>query len=285
MSHLRFHHVFTVLLLLCLLSAFAFPKKTSGVRAHVQGIFYPVAKPARFIASTVRGRMGGPQDKRAATDIVEENERLKGAVASLTGQMELLLTRVAEIEQFGPVGKYCKQVAVMGNDPGSRDSLSVPGRFDVSLINQPVLYVGGIAGRFERAGLTGAQVRLVTDRSFSATARFGTFTRNQDGTEGFRGKDTTPPLVEGYGNGVMMIRNIEYKEASEQVAEGMWVVLDDNDYPSLIQYQKLGKVISVKKRPEAPLWADIEVQPEWNLMALTSVMVLQRPNETSAMTD
>ncbi len=285
MSKVKFNHVFTVLLLLSLLSAFVLPRQTSGARAHIQGIFYPVAKPARTIASTLRGRFDGPEDKRAASDIVDENERLKLAVSSLTGQMEQLITRVAETEQFGPVGQFCKRVPVMGNDPASRDSLSVQGRFDVSLLNQPVLYIGGMAGRLERAGLTGAQVRLVTDRSFSATGRFGTFGTNELGLPAFQGKETTPPIVEGVGNGVMMVRNLEYKEAAEHVTEGMWVALDDQEYPSIIRYQKLGKVVSIKKRPESPLWADIEVRPEWNLMALTKVMVLQKPDEESAMSN
>jgi len=285
MSRIKFNHVFAVLLLLSLLSAFVLPKYTSGVRAHVQGVFYPVAKPARVIASTLGGRFGGPRDDRAASDIVEENERLEGAVASLTGQMEVLIARVAEIEQFGEVGQLCKQVPVMGNDPASRDSLSVQGRFDASLLNQPVLYIGGLAGRFERAGLTGAQVRLVTDRSFSATGRFGEFYTNELGVRAFRGKDTTPPLVEGLGNGVMMIRNLKYTEAAAHVQVGMRVVLDDKDYPPILTQQTLGKVVSVSRRPEAPLRADIEVRPEWNLNALTRVMVLQKLNEQSAMTE
>ena len=282
MSRIRFHHVFIVLLLLSLLSAFVLPKQTSGIRAHVQGIFYPVAMPARYVASTLRRPETRLDDKRPASDIVEENERLKLSVSSLTGQMEQLLTRVAEIEQFGPVGQYCKRVPVMGNDPASRDSLSVQGRFDATLLNQPVLYIGGIAGRLERAGLTGAQVRLVTDRSFSATGRFGEFVTNQFGMIEFKPKDTTPPLVEGMGNGVMMIKNLTYEEAVQVVKEGTWVGLDDPDYPSILAGQKLGKVVSIKKRAESPLRADIEVRPEWNLTALTMVMVLQRQNEQSA---
>ena len=285
MSHVKFNHVFTVLLLLSVLSAFVIPKKTSGVRAHVQGIFYPVAKPARAIASAARGQMGGPEDKRAAADIVRENERLKLAVASLTGQMEQLITRVAETEQFGEVGEYCKRVPVMGSDPALRDSLSVPGRFDATLLNQPVLYIGGLAGRLERAGLTGAQVRLVTDRSFRATGRFGHFGTNEHGVTAFLPKDTTPPLVEGLGNGVMMVKNIKYDEALKFVTEGMAVALDDQEYPSILAGQMIGKVVSIKRRPEAALWADIEVRPQWNLMALTSVMVLQKANEQSAMSD
>ena len=73
MSGIKFNHVFSVLLLLCILSSFVFPKKTSRVRAHVQGLFYPVAGPARFIASTLRPPESRLDDKRPAADLVAEN--------------------------------------------------------------------------------------------------------------------------------------------------------------------------------------------------------------------
>ncbi|MGB7158278.1 MAG: hypothetical protein WBD40_09450 [Tepidisphaeraceae bacterium] len=283
MSHVRFNHVFAGLLLLSLLSAFVFPKKTSGLRAHVQGIFYPVAKPARMIASALRGPFDRPDDKRPAKDIVEENHRLREALASLTGQIDVLHAMVAEGERFGDAAKYCKRVPVMGNDPASRDSLSVQGPFDPSLVNQPVLYIGGLAGRFERAGLSGAQVRLVTDRGFSATGCFGAFGEDGQGGIAFFPKDTVLPLVEGFGKGVMMIRNLKMEDVERgTIAEGAWVVLRDRDYPPLLQQKKLGKVVSIKKRVESPLWADIEVRPEWNLMALNYVMVLTKQGEQTS---
>ena len=286
MSHVKFNHVFALLVLLCILSAFVFPRSTSGIRAHVQGMFYPVAKPARAIASSVRGSLDRIDDKRPAGDIAAENQRLKGVVASLSAQVEHLSSRVAEGEQFGEVGKDAKRIAVMGNDPQSRDSLSVVGRFDATLFNQPALYSYGLAGRFERAGLTGAQVRLITDRSFSVTGRFARFVDNGQGGMVWRELETKPAIVAGAGNGVMMITNLEYKEAVEdaKIGEGTWVVLADREYPPMLQNQKLGRVVSVRRQAEAALWADIEVRPEWNLMALTQVWVLRDPNDSTAVT-
>lgn len=286
MSHVRFNHVFVVLLLLSVGSAFVLPRKTSGVRAHVQGIFYPIAKPARTIASTLRGRFDGPTDNRSAKDVVAENERLKVALASLTAQIEHLHGRVAEGEQFGDVGKNVRRVAVMGNDPASRDSLSVVGTFEPTLINQPALYTYGVVGRFERAGLSGAQLRLITDRSFSATGKFGAFGDDGNGGIAFFPKKTKAPLIEGYGNGVMMIKNLEYKDVvgnGAQIGKGTWVVLDDREYAPNLENRKLGRIVSIKKQSEAPLMADIEVRPEWNLMALTQVWVLQ--NDQPVMTN
>jgi hypothetical protein len=281
MSGIRFNHVFTVLLLLSLLSAFVFPRRTSNLRSHVQGIFYPVAKPARMIASTIRGRMDGPKDTRPADDIIAENRRLKMSLANLSGQVAGLQARVAEMERFGDLAPLCKRVPVMGNDPAARDSLSVLGAFEPSLVNQPALYFDGLAGTFERAGKSGAQIRLVTDRSFSVTGRFGTFIDDSNGVMTFSPKKTELPLVEGQGRGVMMIRNVEVAElAKAQIGEGHWVVLEDKDFPPILQHVKLGRVVSIKKRIEAPLWADVEVRPEWNLMGLESVMVFNKHGES-----
>ncbi len=286
MSHVRFNHVFAVLLLLSVLSAFVFPRQTSGVRAHVQGIFYPVAKPARMIASSLRRPAERLNDNRAGGDIVAENERLKIALANLTAQVALLHSRVAEGEQFGEAGKYTKRVAVMGNDPAARDSLSVVGRFDATLLNQPAIYNYGLAGRLERAGLSGAQVRLITDRSFRATGRFGSFVDKGAGDIQFVPDETLRPLIEGAGNGVMMITNLKLEDVSKAaIGKGTWVVLDDKDYPPVLIHEKIGRVVSVAPQPESPLWANIEVQPEWNLMALTQVWVLQRPKDQAVMSE
>jgi len=276
MSRIKFNHVFAGLLLLSLVSAFVFPKKTSAVRANVQSVFYPVAKPSRMIASALRGPFDRPADKRAEKDVVAENHRLRATVANLMGQIDELRKIVSERAEFGDIGNFCTPVPVMGSDPAGRDSLSVLGTFDVNLFGQPVLYIGGLAGTIERAGVSGAQVRLVTDRSFSASASIGSFATDVYGEEKFRAAEGLPSaLVEGTGRGGMIIKNIEYEDAVKHVREGASVVLDDKDFPPILARQTLGRVVSVKKRPEAPLMADIEVRPEWNLMALREVMVFQ----------
>lgn len=279
MSHVKFNHVFAVLLLLSVLSAFVIPKKTSGVRAHVQGVFYPVAKPARMLGSALRGQDDRLDDTRPAAEIVAENERLKNSLANLTAQIALLQSRVAEGEQLGHVAEHTARVAVMGSDPQARDSLSVVGRFDVTLLNRPALYPYGLVGRFERAGLSGAQVRLITDRSFGATARFGSFVNDGAGGALFQANPEFQPYVEGAGNGVMMIKNLEFERVTRaNIAKGAWVAIEDKEFPPLLTHQKLGRVVSVTKRADAPLFADIEVRPEWNLMALTQVWVLRAPD-------
>src|SRR5215218_9518311 len=250
MSGIKFNHVFIVLLLLSCLSAFIFPRKTSNLRSHVQGIFYPVARPARAIASSLRGRLDGAKDARPANDLIAENRRLESSVMSLAAQLEGLQARVAETERFGKIGKFCKRVPVMGNDPAARDSLSVAGSFDASLINQPALYFDGLVGVFERAGASGAQVRLVTDRSFSATGRFGTFAPDDKGLLTFITKETPLPLVEGCGRGVMMIKNLQYEQVTKvaEINVGTTVALEDKTFPLLLHHQKLGRVVSIKKR-------------------------------------
>ncbi len=279
MSNVRFNYVFIVLLLASFLSAFVFPARTSVARASVQGMFYPVARPSRAIASRLRAKFDPPADPRAPRDILIENERLRTALASLTGQIEHLQKIASDRERFGNIGKYCTPVAVMGNDPARRDSLSIQGAYSSELIGRPALYIGGLAGVIERAGVGGAQVKLVTDRSFGAvTALFGSFQQDAEGRIFFSQRDTTKAaVVEGAGMGTMRIRNFQVKDLqAAKVSEGDWVVLDDNDYPALLKNAKLGRVISIKKSADAALVADVEVRPEWNLMALNEVMVLNK---------
>jgi len=50
MSWVRFNHVFAALLILSALSAFVIPERyTTKAQPQLQGLFYPVAKPARAI--------------------------------------------------------------------------------------------------------------------------------------------------------------------------------------------------------------------------------------------
>ena len=286
MSRIKFNHVFACLLLVSVVSAFVLPRKTSGIRSSVQGMFYPVAKPARMIAAAARGPFGQPKDKRPEKDVVAENVRLRAAVASLTGQLEHLQQIQADRARFGSIGQFCLPVPVMGSDPGSRDSLSIQGTFAATLVGQPALYVGGLAGTIERAGLSGAQVRLVTDRSFSAIGRIGTFGDDGAGGTKFQPKEITPAYVEGRGNGVMMISNIKFDELQlAKVTEGMVVALHDKDFPDLLKNQPLGQIVSIRRRPDAPHWADIELRPAWNLQALQEVMVLKREDSSTALTN
>jgi len=72
-----------------------------------------------------------------------------------------------------------------------------------------------------------------------------------------------------------IVKGYEYEK-------GKWVVLEDKQFAQPVQRVKIGRVVSVKKRVESPLWADIELRPEYNLMALNAVMVFTKEGEREA---
>src|ERR1043165_2616752 len=128
MSEIRFNHVFVCLIALSILTAFVInPRYTNRVR-NVQAVFAPVAAPTRRIASVFHERYGRAQDeddRRAGADVRAENERLRTAMLSLSGQLEELKRINADRNQVGDLRPLCSPVKVIGSDTGTRESLVV----------------------------------------------------------------------------------------------------------------------------------------------------------------
>jgi hypothetical protein len=286
MSHFRFNHVFTVLLVLSAGSAFVIsPRVSDRVRASAQGLFAPISRPVHLAGGWLHARIGNvePMDMAAANAppraepvVYQENEQLRLIVASLTAQLEELKRINADREALGDVRALCTPVAVIGGDSGTRDSLAVQRPAGIELrAGMPVLYAGGLAGRIERAGATGAQVRLITDRGFRITGSFGRFVATEAGAVEFVRIHTPAPLVEGTGKGTMSVRNLPMAAVeSAGLAPNDWVVLDVNDWPMNLAGYKVGRVVSITDRSNAPGFAEIHLQPSRNLLRLREVMVL-----------
>ncbi|MGH7214582.1 MAG: rod shape-determining protein MreC [Tepidisphaeraceae bacterium] len=289
MSRLRFKHIFVALLVLALLSAFVLPARyTTPARATAQGLFAPVAKPANALARSLHTRFVGDKrvddanpagPPRPAQDVLAENERLRVALANLTSQLDGLKRLNADREMLGDVRPLCKPVAVVGSDSGPRESLVLMASSLEGLRpDMPALHPGGVAGRVERAGVGGAQVRLITDRGFRVTGSFGRFVKKDDGTMEFARTALPPVLVEGVGDGVMLARLLNQRDVQAAgVAVNDWVVLDDpTDWPPALQGYKLGRVTELGRRPDNALFAQIRIEPGQDLIKLREVMVMVR---------
>ncbi len=293
---LRFNYIFAVLLLLAAAGAFAVPATVLQTpRAVVGGLFYPIARPAGAIAAWMHRRTVGdrvPDDATIGTNeaprgiaaVRTENEALRVAVANLSKQLEALKQLNADRQLIGPVLPLCTPVRVTGGDSGTRQSLLVEtyGAGEIE-VGQPVVYSGGIAGRIDRVSPGIAQIRLITDRGFRISGRFGRFVKDDKGVVTFTLIPTTqPPLLEGMGQGAMRIRNVDLKEiTAAHLAPGDWVVLDDPEWPGVLQGYKLGQIREVSARRDNPLFAQIEVQPAANLMQLREVMVLNKESRSN----
>ena len=251
---------------LSFLSAFIIPQKYSDRVRNIQGLFAPVSRPAAAIGSWFRGRTASPNDPRPDADIRAENDILKVKIASLEAQLEAINRKSDERESVGPVGKYSVAVPVVGADSGTRQSLSIEATSRSPVREgMPVVYPGGFVGRVTRVGAGGAQVRLVTDLGFKV---LGYFRRDQPL------RTRTPPLIQGAGKGMMVVRNLDLKEARELLHEGDWAMLDDGDFPQVVTGERLGRIVSIKPRSDAPLMAEIRLEPMRNLLELREVMVV-----------
>jgi cell shape-determining protein MreC len=269
--------------------------KLDGARAQFQGIFKPVSSPVRWVATKVAGGMGANRavdegadtnaehggKPRTANEIILENQQLKVEVANLSAQLAAMKELNADRRQVGRVLPLCEPFNVTGADPGGRQSLSLSGgTMDGLHTGQAAVYAGGIAGRVSRAGASGAQVQLVTDEAFRATGSFARYVKDNKGAIVFQALTAPAVLVQGVGQGTMRIRMLSMREVkSAGLSVGDWVVLNDADWPPILQGYRLGRIVSVKELPEQPQFADIRVQPYADLMALREVMVMTRDSK------
>jgi cell shape-determining protein MreC len=279
---LRFNQVFVLLIALSLLSAFVLPAKFTNPVRGIQGVFYPVSRPARAIGWRVRQRLAPPaHDVRDAADVKIENDRLRAEVLNLTGQLEELRRIDQDRNRLGDIRPYCTPFPVVGSDAGLRDSLAIAaGSRDHIAEKMPVLYAEGIVGWVERVGVAGSQVKLVTDPGFAVRARFYYFAPGDPKAYPLAG---TAPLLKGAGKGRMVILNIPIDETDlrhdenvRKLQVGDRVALDDPDWPVNLKGRMIGEVESISPQKSAPLLSEIQVRPVLDLSMLREVMVMNK---------
>jgi len=288
----RFKEVFFALLVLSFLGAFFLPAGITNPARNIQGLFYPVARPARAIGATLSDRFAPPaKDDRAVADVRAENEQLRLMVSQLTSELHELQRINADRQLVGDLRQYCTPVRVVGSDPGRRQSLSLrSGSMEGIQPGMPVLSRKGLVGRVERSGPGGAQVQLITDREFRAVGEFRRFERDAaTGTARYVPCGLTAPLVKGAGDGTMTIVNVPLKETAtddpnlESIKVGDVVVLDDPEW-EYAGGQWLGQVERIEPLKSAPLFAQITVRPVLNPAALREVLVMNKTPADAART-
>jgi cell shape-determining protein MreC len=279
MAQIKFNHVFAGLMGLSVVTAFFLPQKQAN-RAHpeVQALFAPVAIPAGAAARWFHNRISPDisPDRRAAVDISRENIALWSENSRLTRQLQDLQEREQERSRLGSIKDLCTPFRVIGGDPGPRESLQILGSSLEGLRDKMyVLYGdGGIAGQIQRAGLAGAQVQLITDQGFRVRAKFIRF-QVVDGQPRSVTVDAPQVVVVGSGKNRMVIRGPSRDQVTT-VAVGDAVVLDESDWPSYLKGRYIGHVTAIGKRPDAPQFAEITVEPRETLLRLREVMVITK---------
>jgi cell shape-determining protein MreC len=222
---------------------------------------------------------GSPSNPRPPQTILEENRQLRTALTMLSVKFEQL-SRLNEDRQLvgEDIRPLCTPATVTGADSsGVRESLTITTAGFGGLKNDmPVVYAHELVGRVARAGIGGSQVRLITDPGFPFTARIYRYRTDADGQIVQERVEGLQPLVQGVGHGQMSIRsNISMAQVKElRIAVDDMVLLDDRDWPANIQGFFAGHIKEIHPQQNAPLFAEIRVEPASDLMKLREVMVM-----------
>lgn len=293
MSYLRAQHVFYVLMVISTVVAFLVPAKYAGkFQPQIQWAFAPISHPVGTVAAAINRRVAPPtsDDRRADVSVKLENQQLRSEVALLQTQLNEMNRREAELAKLGSARQYCSLFKVVGGDSGPRESLALASStFQGVRDSQFVLYPGGLVGQVQRAGTAGAQVHLITDPGAKIMVRFGRFV-TENGRPTFEPLGLLPAVVaEGMGNGLLAVRDISLatigydpkgkplSNGSEMLREGTdYAVVFDSDLPQVLQGETVGRVVRIAPRPDARLFAEIEIRPTESLSKLREVMVMNK---------
>jgi cell shape-determining protein MreC len=281
MRRLRFNQVFTVLVLLCLLSAFVLPQKSQSW-SNVQAVFAPVSVPAGHLAARLIGTVhsNATADPRSDADIRTENQQLKVEISQLEGQLQALSKIAAERRQLGSLLNYCVSAQVIGSDSDDRQALNLQQSDPPALsAGQAVVCPLGLVGRIQSAAPTGAKVLLITDKGARpVSVSFGRMVRQDNGAYGFNRLTADRTLIYGHGdNQLVATQGLSLAAVkSADLHVGDWAVLDDSDYPLSLAGLCVGQVTAISPSITSPLYADIVLRPATNLLELQEVLVVTK---------
>jgi cell shape-determining protein MreC len=275
MSKNRFNQLFVAMMLLGVVgSLFISPAVTGRAKGKEELLLYPVIKPVRVIAAMFRSKYGrkelppGETTVRKDPEVAAENSELRQQIVFLNRQLEDLQLVETERKHLGKLLDYFKPVTVMAGDatPG-RESLTIlpASGVDVSA-GAPVMGADGLVGRM----VEGRRVRLVTDKDFTITGRFGRWEGGQ-----WQTLSTPKPSVRGIGNGQMRIDNLTNEDA-KSLHPGDWVIIaDTTDYSPIMQERQIGQIDTIRAMPSKPLFAEIIVKPRTDLRTLKEVLLMR----------
>ena len=272
-------------------SAFVVPPRYSArFQPQIQSLFAPISRPVWRAAAWASTRLSPDiNDPRATRDIREENQRLRAELSRLQTQLDESHRRDLAMGELGQKRDLCRLAKVLGADAGNRESLAIAGStFDGLKEEQYVLCPGGLVGQIQRAGAAGAQVRLITDPAFHVRVLFRRFV---PGSNPPKYVDLGVPIAlsEGIGRGMMVVRGLSLSalglgrdlrplggQSESLLNPGDAAVLADPECPQALKGEIVGRVVSITRRPDAQLFAEIRLQPDANLKKLHEVMVMTR---------
>lgn len=286
--NLRFPEVFGLFLFVALLSSFAMPRSLSGrIENTFQFLFAPIAGPIQWVAS---GKdEGKTNDVPLLPEVSDEVERLRREKAillsyaeMLRGQMLTLDKRRAEAETVGiELGELSTSAKVIAVDAtAGRDALRLAGTAVRGIAkDQPVIAEGGLVGKVIEVGVGGqASVQLISDRGFKTGVRFGRFQRNAAGGMEIAEVPLGTTVLEGAGGGKLRIHALKLADVqrADLRVDDLVLLADTNtdQWPIEAHGYRVGVVVSIGEKIDAPGIADIVVEPGAKLLTLKNVLVV-----------
>ena len=285
----RFPEVFGFVLFFVLLSSFALPRSMSGrIENTFQFVFAPIAGPIQWVTAgedsqTPRDVPLLPQVSDEIARLRQEKVALMAYVDTLRGQLATLSNRQAAAEVVGErLRDHVTPMKVISVDAAvGREVLRLSGTTSATIEkDQPVITEAGLVGKILEVGV-GRQtsVRLITDKGFKLVAQFY---RNPNDVGGMEQLDVPldPTIAEGMGNGALRIDALKWSDVQRAgLKVGDFVVLADRtteQWPIEVHGTRIGSVITVSEKIDAPGVAEIWVKPDVNLLALKDVMVVTK---------
>lgn len=284
MSHLRFNHVFSALMLAAALAAFVVPPRVSApAQAHLQVLFVPVARPIYALSGWTHDRVvkdpirddGSPSAPRDVREIVRENNELREQLLTITRELEHLKELDADRSKLGDLRARCVVVQVSGFDSGQAESILLAnGTKDGLRQDQPVLCPNGVLGKLNNVGIASARVRMITDKGNRVKVSFVRFEKDEKGQTKMTNVSYPDCIAIGQGGGRMLITHQHLNEIEKIVQPNDWAVLHDPDWSGLAY--RVGCVSAVQPQPGAVGFGQVEIESLVDAKSLREVMVLTK---------
>ncbi|MGC4030668.1 MAG: rod shape-determining protein MreC [Tepidisphaeraceae bacterium] len=265
----------------------------NGVREASQLLFVPVAGPVRMIGRWAGDRVSptvevdplSPNKPRNAAEVYRQNAVLITQLENLRAQFDDLKQLSAQYRDLdADLQRRVHPAAVQGGSATNRQTLQISAASVKNVRERlPVIHPAGFVGQIYgvAAGGATARVLLATDPESKLVARFVRFETTDDGAVRGRTLRLPPPLVEGAGPNLMVVRGIPARDVRAAVqaggfAVGDWALLDDPSMPLSVKAIRLGRVSKITLPATDAGHAVIELTPTTDFNRLRKVLVVDR---------
>ena len=267
------------------------------VQSVAGAAFAPVSHPAKAVGGAVidlvssdvvasgdgvdLDELDAPALRKRLTQLDRDIDAMRTVLLAQTEQLEVLKRVNADRAKLGGnLRQRCEPLTITGVIENESDLLQSVGGGEATTDGRIALHTGGTDGGFAgtvEAGLLGAaRVRLVTDRNHRPVG--GALRRFDETTKEVVEVPLEPFLVNGLGEGRCVISRHKMDDLTDNnVVEGDWIIVRDDDLPELVFGRRIGRVEAIEPIVDEPGFARVIIKPDADLTRARELMVLTRP--------